>query len=393
MKKLQIILLFVFLVGCAPSPNVFPVVTPSVEQTPILIPTQTAIPPTETLTAPPTFTPLPTATATGGGAGKIAFTSEQDGYPEIYVINSDGTNLIKLSNEIHPKSGPSWSPDGTKIAFATNNNDSASLYIMNADGSNPVKLIDTKDIAVYDQATPDWRFGGSALWSPDGTKLVFRVSYYIGCCFSYSYIHVVNANGSGLISSTIFPIWERLVWSPDSQKIAFGSGCGGWGICVMNADGTDLINLTKSHGGWPSWSPDGKRIAFSSARNGTNDIYVMNVDGTNIVDLTNNNNASDGGPEAGPIWSPDGEKIVFSSSRDDGSAIYVMNADGTNLINLTSNHPISGLNMVLSPDSSKIAFVSDVDGNSEIYVVDVDGSNLIRLTNNDANVYSPVWSP
>jgi len=87
----------------------------------------------------------------------------------------------------------------------------------------------------------------------------------------------------------------------------------------------------------------------------------MNADGTNFINLTNNNNASDGGPEGGPIYSPDGEKIAFSSSRNDGSALYVMNADGTNPINLT-NHPAGG-------------------------------SNLVRLTNNDANDYSPVWSP
>jgi Tol biopolymer transport system component len=396
MKKLRVVFLFVFLVGCSSNQNDFSIVTQSIVQTSTPIPTQTAAPPTQTLTPTATFTPTVTSTAIGGGGGKIAFTSERNGAPEIYVINPDGSNLIKLTNDITPKYAPSWSPDGKKIVFGTNDNDSASLYIMNGDGSNPMKLIDTNDISTYDQATSDWQFGGSPVWSPDGTKIAFRVSYYIGCCFSNSYIHVVNADGNDLVGSTALPIWERFVWSPDSQKIAFGSGCGGWGICVMNADGTNLINLTRSStgDGWPSWSPDGKRIAFSSHRNGMNDIYVMNADGTNIVDLTNNNNAADGGPEFGPIWSPVGEKIVFTAVRDDGLAVYVMNADGTNLVNLTSTHPAGGRNMVWSPDSTKIAFfISDMDNTSEIYVVDADGTNLVRLTNNDVNDYSPVWSP
>lgn len=395
MKKLQIVFLFVLLAGCSSIQNDFPVATQSNIQTSTPVLVQTTAHPTQTLSPTATFTPTVTATAIGGGAGKIAFASARDGVSDIYVINPDGSNLIKLENEITPKYSPSWSPDGKKIAFSTDDNDSASIYIMNADGSNPTKLISTTDISTYDGATSDWGFAGGPFWSPDGTKIAFRVDYYIGCCFSSAYIHVVNADGSNWVGSTAFPTWERFAWSPDSQKIAFGSSCGDRGICVMNADGTNLINLTKSSAsdGWPSWSPDGKKIAFSSNRNGLQDIFVMNADGTNLVDLTNNNNAADGGPEFGPIWSPDGEKIVFSSWGDDGFAIYVMNADGTNLINLTREHPAGGWNMVWSPDSMKIAFSSGVDNTSEIYVVNVDGSNLLRLTNNDVDEYSPVWSP
>jgi len=85
MKKFQIVFLFVFFAGCSPGPNVSPVETSSTIQTPAVAPTQTAIPPTETSIPTFTFTPPPTATALGGGGGKIAFTSEQDGVPDIYL--------------------------------------------------------------------------------------------------------------------------------------------------------------------------------------------------------------------------------------------------------------------------------------------------------------------
>ena len=39
---------------------------------------------------------------------------------------------------------------------------------------------------------------------------------------------------------------------------------------------------------WPAWSPDGARIAFQSNRHGNNEIYVMNADGSNQINLTNN---------------------------------------------------------------------------------------------------------
>src|SRR5438094_10080697 len=54
-----------------------------------------------------------------GVNGKIAFASGKDGDYEIYVMNADGTNQIRLTNN-HPGYDvwPSWSPDGAKIAYA-----------------------------------------------------------------------------------------------------------------------------------------------------------------------------------------------------------------------------------------------------------------------------------
>jgi Tol biopolymer transport system component len=404
MKKFQVVFLIMFLVGCSASQTVVPTETPSV----ILIPstpTQTLIPPTQTTTPLPTSTPPPTPTALGGGEGKIAFVSERDGYQEIYLINSDGSNLIKVTNSITPKGDPAWSPDGKKIAFASNNDDSASLYIMNTSSSNPTKLIDAKDLSINSQATPDWQLGiGRPVWSPDGKKIAFSASHYIGGSLIFFNIYVINADGSNLVSPADHSALDsNPAWSPDSQKIAFDSGvewdkvgfvtnsCGGsGGICVMNADGTDPINLPHKKGGEgnPSWSPDGKKIAFNSSRNGDSEIFVMNSDGTDPINLTHYGSAWDHGPS----WSPDGKRIAFSSYRDGNYEIYVMNSDGTQTINLT-NHRSDDSGGVWSPDSAKIAFVSGRDGNSEIYVINIDGSNLVRLTNNDASDYAPVWSP
>src|ERR1044071_1490659 len=158
MKKLEALFLFVFLMGCSSAQNVLPTATPGISQTLSLVATKTAIPPTQTLAPTLTLTATLTPTATGGGAGKIAFTSEQNGVTEIYVVNSDGSNLIKLANSVTPKFYPAWSPDGKKIAFGTNTNDSADLYVMNADGSNPTKLLDTKEIPAYYQVKSVLRF-------------------------------------------------------------------------------------------------------------------------------------------------------------------------------------------------------------------------------------------
>ncbi len=236
-----------------------------------------------------------------------------------------------------------------------------------------------------------------------------------------------------------------------SGRIAFYSDRDGdWEIFVMNADGTNLQQLTvnsaisESH---PSWSPDGNRIAFKGTRQDPatgvfhEEVLIMDANGSNevavsshplydadpgwsadnrIVFQTNRDDPNakpydDGSPreiytidpdgsdlrrvttnawdDNHPDWSPDGETIVLSSELSSGNYdIVTMDPDGGNLVNLT-NHPATDWRPAWSPDGTRIAFHSDRDGNFEIYVMNADGTGVQRLTNNPADDFHPAWSP
>lgn len=193
--------------------------------------------------------------------GKIAFVSNRDGNPEIYVMNADGSNQTRLTNSPFTDENPSFSPDGTKIAFHSHRNHPTGylgeVYVMNDDGSNQRRLT-TSIENEGDSSQP--------AWSPDGT----RIAYVRYDSSDGNKINVINTNGTGqtTIFTTGFPVLD-VAWSPNGSKIAFvlEDGYEAINIYVMNANGNNVAQLTQAtifeYNLAPAWSPDSAKIAFS----------------------------------------------------------------------------------------------------------------------------------
>ena len=84
--------------------------------------------------------------------GQIAFASERDGDREIYVMDADGRDLRRLTNDPAKDGPPAWSPDGTKIAFVSVRDGKPDIYLINADGTGVRRLADAPD----DDLAPAW---------------------------------------------------------------------------------------------------------------------------------------------------------------------------------------------------------------------------------------------
>lgn len=253
--------------------------------------------------------------------GQIAFYSQRDGNAEIYVMNDNGTSLLRLTQNDADDVTPAWSPDGSHIAIQSDRDGNDEIYVMNADGDDPRRLTNS--------ATPDRH----PSWSPDGTQIVFQSTRD-----GNGEIYVMDADGSNQKRLTDNAADEmRPGFSPDGATIVFNSNRdGNYEIYTMHPDGSDQTRLTDTEL-WeifPVWSPDGSQIAYAMVdiEVHESDIQVMNMDDGTIRILTDTP-----GVDEDPAWSPDGSEIVFQSNRDGNYEIYRMKADGSDQRRLTTN--------------------------------------------------------
>lgn len=299
-----------------------------------------------------TKSPLPVVSATQSASPraataslKIAFGSSRDnGNHDIYEMDADGNNELRLTGEISYDDQPTFSPDGSTLAFITDRDGNFEIYTMPGTGGVPTRI------------TNNPAADGFPAYSPNGTKIAF-------------------VRGD-LRNPSTFEIY------------------------VMNADGSNQTRLTNDSviDGVPSWSPDGTRIVFMSGGSSVFDpnsfeIYVMNADGTNRTRLTTNSIV-----DGQPSYSPDGTKILFASGdamSPNGIEIFVMNANGTNRTPLTNNSVTDGF-PIWSQDGTKIIFArgSIADEKTvELYIMNADGSGQTKLTNNAVLDWFPAWQP
>lgn len=151
---------------------------------------------------------------------------------------------------------PTFSPDGMQIAFRHGDDlvepsGDEEVYVMNADGTNVRRLTNNAD------------FDSAAAWSPDGRWLAFEHApgdmLTPGVEPQEKDIHAMRPDGSDVRRLTDSPgLDEGPVWSPDGTKIAFSSARDGQQeIYVMNADGSDQRRLTSnpSRDESPDWQP------------------------------------------------------------------------------------------------------------------------------------------
>ena len=71
---------------------------------------------------------------------RVAFWGSVGGQQDIFAMDSDGSDVINLTNDADPDSWPSYSPDGTQLLFNSYRDNNDEIYRMNEDGTGEVQL-------------------------------------------------------------------------------------------------------------------------------------------------------------------------------------------------------------------------------------------------------------
>jgi len=189
-----------------------------------------------------------------------------NGRNDLYIVDADGQNRIRLTDTPEEEGIPAWSPDGATIAISIPTEGDAEIFLLDAEtGAVVGQLTDNEGFDDYMPA-----------WSPDGSQIAYVVR---------------DSNG------------------------------GTDQVYLMGSDGTGSIRLTDDEASsyYPAWSPDGKVIAFVSSLEDDQVLFTMNADGSDRHQL------SDGvDRDSRPAWSPDGTTIAYHTSLDDSWSIELI---------------------------------------------------------------------
>jgi TolB protein len=242
---------------------------------------------------------------------QIAFVSDVSGSKEIYLMDFDGQNRVKITSHRSIVLSPEWSPDGEKLIFTSYRDRNPDVFMRELFYGKEKKISHYKGLNI----APDW--------SPDGKKIILTLSQDDG----NSDIYIINPDGEKVRRLT--RSWANDVspcWSPDGKKFAFVSNrSGNPQIYIMEVKTGKVRRVTfeGKNNTSPAWSPRGDKIAFTGGKYPF-DIYSINIDGSGLRQLTYNSGSSET-----PSWSPDGRHVVFSSSRGGKKKIYIIRADGS----------------------------------------------------------------
>ena len=184
---------------------------------------------------------------------KIVFQTYPPGRRDVLIIDLTTLELTNLTNDPNDLNDdawddyrPDWSPDGRKIAFTSNRDGNPEIYVMNADGSDPVRLTFSNGLASN-------LASNAADWSPDGRQIVFQSNRDYPQFPNLenqpgSEIYVMKADGTEQTRLTFNQARDvDPNWSPDGKQIVFDSDRDvalTKQVYVMNADGSDQHPLT-----------------------------------------------------------------------------------------------------------------------------------------------------
>ena len=251
---------------------------------------------------------------------------------DVYSINPETRESVKLTNAESYEGQPAWSPDRSRIIYISDAGQDANVtdvYTMAADGSDVQRLTNTPDAAER-----------SPKYSPDGS----RIAMALRRDGDYFLITLAPDGSDEQILAGPFEFVEFPSWRRDGGEIYFAA-------IDESTQATDILSVnvatkavtvrisTPSADVCPHFSFDEQWMTYARSPGGENEepdlfrrpLELDDVSGASDERLTDSPARDDYGNP-----SPDDEQYVFLSNRDGNFDLYLMDFDGGNVTRLTN---------------------------------------------------------
>ncbi|MFO7587229.1 MAG: hypothetical protein R6X22_04060 [Gemmatimonadota bacterium] len=248
----------------------------------------------------------------GIAATRVAFRRRTaDGASDIWMIDSDGENLRRLTRDSSIVYSPALSPGGDHLLYVS--------YV----GGGPVVYEKNLETGAVRTISAEEGLNVTPVYSPDGSRILYARS--IG-----DHTELFELQRQPLCCGrrvTYTNVGETLnaSYSPDGRRIAITSSPLGLPhIYVLPLDSREpsivsrYVYGERGYATSPDWSPTGDRIAYQAWIDGTFQVLTVNPDGSDRRVLTSRGSNED------PSWAPDGRHLVFASTGREGSGLLIL---------------------------------------------------------------------
>ena len=286
----------------------------------------------------------------------VGGTADDSEKSSLWNISILGGTQRKLSDA--SESG-TVSPDGTKVAYLQGNSkfNSSELWVMNADGSQALKLHDIEG------------YSGSLVWSPGGKRLAYvKATYWPGHSEELQIESYDLGNGRTKTIYSDYLLQGGFTWSPDGRifltraEYPYNGESNLWAMRVDEESGVQRSELTRLTNG-PDWKPrpevsaDGKHLAFLRT-NIAPTIFVADIDPKSKSLQQLQRLTLDESHSRPYEWTPDGKALLYISNRDGEFHIFRQLIGAASPELLVDGHDSPNI-MRLSPDASEIFYLSE----------------------------------
>lgn len=298
------------------------------------------------------------------------------GNSDIYLVNTDGSGLVKLKDSEKNESNPIFTPDGKSLTFERE----GQIWICNLDGSNEKQLT-----SLYS--------GASGIKSTnDGSKFLFVSEVYPDCTTQDCNEEKDKLAESNPVKAKIFDELMYRHWNAwrgekrshlfliDLEKNKY--------FDLTLGSKTDVPPIALGGNSDYSISPNGNQVTFSTnleknlAWSTNNDVFLADLENLSEDKAANKIKISESlGNDNQPIYSPDGKFIAFISMERAGfeadqKRLFIYDIENKSLESLTTNYDLSVNEVVWSPDSKSIFFTSEKEINVAIFNIDIASKEL-----------------